>query len=186
MNNLDDIRAVAPADEAKWYVLHTYSGYENMVKENLEMVFKKNNLLDRLIEITIPVEDVVEEKAGKRKLVQRRMFPCYVLIKMIYDNSMWHMIVQTRGVTGFVGPQGRPIPLSEEEIRKMHLEKVVVTTDFKVGDSVKVNDGPLAGFVGEIDSIDPAAGKVKVVVSMFGRLTPVDLELFQVSRVEEF
>jgi transcriptional antiterminator NusG len=157
-----------------------------MVKDNLEMVFTKNNMQDRLLEITIPVEDVVEEKAGKRKVVQRRMFPCYVLIKMIYDNSMWHMIVQTRGVTGFVGPQGRPIPLSEDEIRKMRLEKTVISTEFKVGDQVKVTDGPLDGFIGEIESIDPANGKVKVVVSMFGRLTPVDLELFQISPVEEF
>lgn len=172
-------------EDAKWYVLHTYSGYENMVKDNLEMVFKKNNMQDRLIEITIPVEDVVEEKAGKRKIVQRRMFPCYVLIKMVYDNTMWHMIVQTRGVTGFVGPQGRPIPLSEDEIRKMHLEKVVVSTEFRVGDNVKVTDGPLEGFLGEIESIDAAAGKVKVVVSMFGRLTPVDLELYQISPVED-
>jgi transcriptional antiterminator NusG len=171
-------------EEAKWYVLHTYSGYENMVKENLEMVFKKNNMQDRLVEITIPVEDVVEEKSGKRKIVQRKMFPSYVIIKMIYDNSMWHMIVQTRGVTGFVGPLGRPIPLSEDEIRRMHLEKIVVSTEFKVGDKVKVTDGPLDGFMGEIETLDALAGKVKVVVSMFGRLTPVDLELFQIAPVE--
>lgn len=174
------------ATEAKWYVLHTYSGYENMVKDNLEMVFKKNNMTDRLVEITIPIEDVVEEKNGKRKIVQRKMFPAYVLIKMIYDNdSMWHMIVHTRGVTGFVGPQGRPIPLTEEEIRKMRLEKVTVDTEFKIGDKVSVTDGPLEGFVGEIESIDAANGKAKVVVSMFGRLTPIDLELNQILPIEE-
>ena len=91
--------------EAKWYVLHTYSGYENMVRDNLKMVFEKNNMLDRLMEITIPMEDVVEEKNGKRKIVQRRMFPCYVLVKMIYNNDMWHMITNTRGVTGFGSPK---------------------------------------------------------------------------------
>jgi len=171
-------------EDAKWYVLHTYSGYENKVKANLEMVFTKNNMRDRLVEITIPMEDVVEEKTGKRKIVQRRMFPCYVLIKMVYDNSMWHMIVNTRGVTGFVGPQGRPIPLTEDEIKRMRLEKVVVDTNFSIGDKVNVVDGPLEGFVGEIESIDLASGKCKVIVSMFGRLTPVDLELCQIEPID--
>ena len=169
---------------AKWYVLHTYSGYENMVRDNLRMVFEKNNMTDRLKEITIPMEDVVEEKNGKRKIVQRRMFPCYVLVKMIYNNDMWHMITNTRGVTGFVGPQGRPLPLTEDEIRRMHLEKIVVETNYAVGDRVKVTQGPLEGFVGEIDSLDVAASKCRVIVSMFGRETPVDLELYQIERVE--
>lgn len=170
-------------ENTKWYVLHTYSGYENMVRDNLKMVFEKNNLLDRLSDITIPMEDVVEEKNGKRKIVQRRMFPCYVLIKMDYNNDMWHMITNTRGVTGFVGPQGRPLPLTEDEIRRMHLEKVVVETDLKVGDKVKVTQGPLDGFVGTLDSIDAANSKCKVVVSMFGRETSVDLELYQIERL---
>lgn len=170
-------------EQAKWYVLHTYSGYENMVKVNLEMVFKKNNMLDRLEEITIPMEDVVEEKNGKRKIVQRKMFPCYVLVKMRYDNSMWHMVVNTRGVTGFVGPQGRPIPLTEDEIKHMHLEKIVVETEFKVGDKVNVTDGPLSGFIGDIEAINPELGKAKVIVSMFGRPTPVELELYQIEPI---
>lgn len=170
-------------DNAKWYVLHTYSGYENMVRDNLKMVFEKNNMLDRLMEITIPMEDVVEEKNGKRKIVQRRMFPCYVLIKMIYNNDMWHMITNTRGVTGFVGPQGRPLALNEDEIKRMHLEKIVVETDLSVGDRIKVTQGPLEGFVGTVESLDTANSKCKVVVSMFGRDTPVDLELYQVERL---
>ncbi len=173
-------------EEAKWYVLHTYSGYENMVRDNLRMVFEKNNMLDRLMKITIPMEDVVEEKNGKRKIVQRRMFPCYVLIKMIYDNSMWHMITNTRGVTGFVGPQGRPLPLTAEEIRHMHIDddEFVVETDYHVGDHVKVTQGPLEGFMGEIETLDASAGKCRVIVSMFGRETPVDLELRQIERAE--
>ncbi|MCI8413695.1 MAG: transcription termination/antitermination factor NusG [Clostridia bacterium] len=170
--------------EAKWYVLHTYSGYENMVRDNLKMVFEKNNMLDRLMEITIPMEDVVEEKNGKRKIVQRRMFPCYVLVKMIYNNDMWHMITNTRGVTGFVGPQGRPLPLTEDEIKRMHLEKIVVETNYHVGDRVKVTQGPLEGFVGEIETMDAGASKCRVIVSMFGRETPVDLELYQIERAE--
>ena len=155
-----------------------------MVKVNLEMVFMKNNLMDRLVEINIPMEDVVEEKNGKRKIVQRKKFPCYVLIKMDYDNSMWHIITNTRGVTGFVGPQGRPLPLTDEEVKRMRIEKVVSDTDFKEGDKVKVTDGALEGFVGTIESIDLANSKCKLSVSMFGRITPVELELYQIERAE--
>ena len=173
-------------EEAKWYVLHTYSGYENMVRDNLKMVFEKNNMLDRLKEITIPMEDVVEEKNGKHKIVQRRMFPCYVLIHMIYNNDMWHMITNTRGVTGFVGPQGRPLPLTDEEIKRLGLGRpTTFESDYHVGDSVKVTQGPLSGFVGEIQSLDVSAGKCRVIVSMFGRETPVDLEFYQIEKAVE-
>ena len=173
-------------ENAKWYVLHTYSGYENQVEMNLKMVFEKNNLTDRLFEITIPMEEVLEEKNGKKKLVKRKMYPCYVLIKMDYDNSMWHIITQTRGVTGFVGPQGRPLPLTEDEIRRMHLEKVVAKTDYKPGDTVKIIGGPLEDFVGKIETIDSENQKCRVSVSMFGRATPVDLELYQIEPVIEY
>ncbi len=172
-------------ENAKWYVLHTYSGYENMVKENLVLVFKKNDLLDKLVEITIPMEDVVEEKNGKTKIVQRRMMPSYVFIKMDYNNDMWHIITNTRGVTGFVGPLGRPLPLSEEEVKRMHLERpTLVVTDFEIGESVKIIDGSFEGFIGTIDSIDVPKEKCKVTVSMFGRLTPVELDLAQIERLE--
>ncbi len=168
-------------ENAKWYVLHTYSGYENMVKENLVLVFKKNDLLDKLFEITIPMEDVVEEKNGKRKIVQHRMMPCYVFVKMDYNNDMWHIVTNTRGVTGFVGPKGYPLPLTDEEVKRMHLERpAVVTTNFVVGQSVKVTEGALEGFIGTIDALDIAASKCKVTVSMFGRMTPVELELYQI------
>lgn len=172
-------------ENAKWYVLHTYSGYENMVKDNLLLVFKKNDLLDKLVEITIPMEDVVEEKNGKRKIVQRRMMPCYVFVKMDYNNDMWHIITNTRGVTGFVGPLGRPLPLTDEEVKRMHLEKpATVVTDFQIGESVKIIDGSLEGFIGTIDALDVAQGKCKVTVLMFGRLTPVELELYQIERAD--
>ena len=172
-------------EDAKWYVLHTYSGYESMVKDNLVLVFKKNDLLDKLVEIQIPMEDVVEEKNGKRKIVQRRMMPCYVFVKMDYNNDMWHIITNTRGVTGFVGPLGRPIPLTDDEVKRMHLEKpTVVVTDFKIGETVKIVDGSLEGFIGTIDALDVAASKCKVTVSMFGRLTPVELELSQIERAD--
>ena len=144
-----------------------------------------NNLTDRLVEITIPMEDVVEEKNGKRKIVQRKKFPTYVLIKMDYDNSMWHIITNTRGVTGFVGPNGRPLPLTEEEVKRMRLEKVVSSTDFKPGDKIKVTDGALEGFVGTIESVDLPNSKCRLSVSMFGRITPVELELYQIEHLDE-
>ena len=173
-------------ENAKRYVLHTYSGYENQVEMNLKMVFEKNNMTDRLYEITIPMEEVMEEKNGKKKLVKRKMFPCYVLIKMEYDNdSMWHIITQTRGVTGFVGPQGHPLPLTDDEIRRMHLEKVVAKTDYAAGDTVKIISGPLEDFVGKIESVDKENQKCRVSVSMFGRETPVDLELYQIEPAGE-
>ena len=173
-------------ENAKWYVLHTYSGYENQVEMNLKMVFEKNNMTDRLYEITIPMEEVMEEKNGKKKLVKRKMFPCYVLIKMEYDNdSMWHIITQSRGVTGFVGPQGHPLPLTDDEIRRMHLEKVVAKTDYAAGDTVKIISGPLEDFVGKIESVDKENQKCRVSVSMFGRETPVDLELYQIEPAGE-
>ncbi len=172
-------------ENVKWYVLHTYSGYENMVKDNLELVFKKNDMLDKLVEIAIPMEDVVEEKNGKRKIVQHRMMPCYVFVKMDYNNDMWPIITSTRGVTGFVGPNGWPLPLTDDEVKRMHLEKpVTVVTDFKIGETVKIVDGSLEGFIGTIDALDVAQSKCKVTVSMFGRLTPVELELYQIERAD--
>jgi len=168
---------------AKWYILHTYSGYETMVQDNLKTVFEKNNMSDRLIEVLVPMEEVLEEKNGKRKVVERKKFPCYVITKMVYENNMWHMVTNTRGVTGFVGPMGRPIPLTEEEIKRMQLEKVVVESNLKVGDNVKVLQGALKDFIGVVEAVDAVTSKIKVMVSMFGRNTPVDLEMYQVERV---
>ena len=181
-NNIDT--NVSENIDVKWYILHTYSGYENLVKVNLETVFKNNNIEDRLVEVTIPVEDVVEEKNGKRKVVQRKMFPGYVLIKMHYTRNMWHLVTGTRGVTGFVGPQGRPTPLTDDEIRRMRLEKVEIKTDFKVGDQVKVMQGPLADMAGEISSINLQTGKCNIVINMFGHPTPAELDIYQVERVD--
>ena len=170
-------------ENAKWYVLHTYSGYENMVKENLVLVFKKNDMIDRLFEVVVPMEDVVEEKNGKTKIVQRRLMPSYVFVKMDYNNDMWHMVTNTRGVTGFVGPQGRPLPLTDDEVKRMHLERpTTIITDFEIGETVKIIDGSFEGFIGTIDSIDVPKEKCKVTVSMFGRLTPVELDLAQIER----
>ena len=126
------------------------------------------------------MEDAIEEKNGKKKVVQRKMFPCYVLLKMRYTDDLWHTIVNTRGVTGFVGPAGRPLPLTDEEVRKMRLEKVAIDLKVDVGNKVKVVSGPLEGFVGDVLSVDQADQKCKVSVEMFGRQTPVDLDFAQI------
>lgn len=166
--------------EPKWYVVHTFSGYENMVMDNLYKVIEKNGLQEQILEVQIPMEDTIEEKNGKRKVVQRKMFPCYVLVKMRYQDNLWHTIVNTRGVTGFVGPAGRPLPLTQEEIRKMRLEKVNVDIKVNVGDKVKITSGPLESFVGDVQEVDNVEQKCKVTVSMFGRLTPVELDFGQI------
>lgn len=166
--------------EPRWYVIHTFSGYETMVMDNLYKVVEKNGLQEEIIEVQIPMEDVIEEKNGKKKVVQRKMFPCYVLVKMRYTDSLWHTIVNTRGVTGFVGPAGRPLPLTDEEIRRMRLEKVTIDIKINVGDKVKIISGPLESFLGEILAVDVLNQKCRVSVSMFGRLTPVEVDFAQI------
>ncbi len=170
-------------EEPKWYVLHTFSGYENMVQDNLYKVVETNNLQEDILEVKIPMEDTIEEKNGKRKVVSHKMFPCYVLIKMRYRDSLWHTIVNTRGVTGFVGPAGRPLPLTQDEIRRMGLEKINVDIKINVGDKIKVVLGPLEGFAGEVTEVDLENQKCKVTVSMFGRLTPVELDFSQIELI---
>ena len=182
-NNAQELETLR--EEAKWYVLHTYSGYENVAKENLEIVIDKYGLQKRIFDIIIPMEDVVEEKNGKRQVVSRKLMPGYIIVKMIYGDDIWHAITRTRGITGFVGPKGRPLPLTEEEIHKMRLEKVaVVATDLQENDKVEVLEGALNGFVGTVVSVDAIANKCRVIVEMFGRETPVDLSLEQVRKVD--
>ena len=171
-------------EEPKWYILHTYSGYEAMVKDSLEKLIENNNLGDYIVDLKIPMEEVIEEKNGKRKIVERKLLPCYVFIKMIYTNQIWYYVTSTRGVTGFCGPQGRPKPMSEDEIRKMRLEVPAVTDTFKVGDTVNVEDGPLAGFIGKITEVNDTAQKARIVTSMFGRSTEVEVEYVQIRKVE--
>ncbi|MEG1519737.1 MAG: transcription termination/antitermination protein NusG [Clostridia bacterium] len=172
---------MADIPEAKWYVLHTYSGYEAMVKDSLEKLIENNNLQDYIKEINIPMEQSIEEKNGKRKVVQRKLIPCYVFIKIAYTNDLWFVITNTRGVTGFVGPNGRPLPLTDDEVKRMRLEKVeVAAIDMKVGDEIMVMQGPLEGFNGKITQINANAQKVRAIVTMFGRDTEVDLEFSQI------
>lgn len=167
----------------KWYVLHTFSGYENVAKENLETVVEKFNLQDRIFDIIIPMEDVVEEKNGKKKLVQRKAMPCYILVKMKYADDLWHNVTRTRGITGFVGPKGRPLALTDEEVRKLRLENIKVEIDLKGGDRIEIINGPLNGMVGMVKEVNAETGVASVVVEMFGRETTVDVETSQVRKI---
>ena len=167
-------------EEPRWYVLHTFSGYENMVQDNLYKTIESHSLQDYILEVKVPMEDVIEEKNGKKKVVQRKKFPTYVLLKMRYTDDLWHTIVNTRGVTGFVGPAGRPLQLTEDEVRKMRLEKIVIDLKVDIGSKVKVVSGPLESFVGDVLAVDTENQKCKVSVEMFGRQTPVDLDFDQI------
>ena len=167
----------------KWYVLHTFSGYENVAKENLETVVEKFNLQDRIFDIVIPMEDVVEEKKGKKVLVQRKAMPCYILAKMKYADDIWHNITRTRGITGFVGPKGRPLALTDEEVIKLRLEKIKVEVDLEAGDRVEIVDGALNSMVGVVNAINLETGIASVTVEMFGRETAVEVELSQIRKI---
>lgn len=171
-------------ENAKWYVLHTFSGYENVAQKNLQTVIEKFNLQNRIFDIVIPTEDVVEEKNGKRKVVTRKLLPSYIYVKMIYGDDIWHAVTKTRGITGFVGPKGRPLHLTDDEVRKMQLEKnTVIDVNIAPNDKVEVLEGPLNGFSGTVISVDAASNKCRVIVEMFGRETPVDLSLTQVKKI---
>lgn len=172
-------------ETARWYVIHTYSGYEALVKDNIEKLIENNNLHDTIFDIQIPMEETIEEKNGKKKIVSRKLLPCYVFIKMIYSNNMWFLITNTRGVTGFVGPQGKAIPLGEDEVRKMRLEKrVIEDIGVSVGDTVCIIDGPLKDAVGVVTDLNPVSQKAKVRVSMWGTETEVELDYGQFEKTE--
>ena len=169
------------ADSAKWYVVHTYSGYENAVKTSIEKFVTGRGMEDQILRMEIPMETVTEvTDSGATKEVERKVFPGYVLIKMIMTDETWHLVRNVRGVTGFVGSANKAIPLSEEEVLAMGMEKHEIVVRYSVGDHVRIMDGPLASFTGVVEEIEPEKNRVSVVVSMFGRETPVELELDQV------
>ena len=171
------------SDSARWYVVHTYSGYENKVATNIEKMVENRRLQDLIQEVKIPTEKVVEIKDNKRKEIERKIFPGYVLVKMIVTDETWYIVRNTRGVTGFVGTTTKPVPLSQEEVDKLGVETTEIQIDYAPGDSVKITDGPLAGFVGIVEEIDKDKQKVKVKVSMFGRETTAELELGQAATI---
>ena len=176
---------------AKWYVIHTYSGYENKVVQNIEKVVENRKLHDLIQEISVPTERVTEIVDGKQKEVERKIYPGYVLVKMVMTDQAWYIVNSIRGVTGFVGadadakPMIRAIPLTEDEVRQLGIEKNVIEVKYAVGDQVRILDGPLTSFTGTVDQLDTEQNSVRVVVSMFGRETPVELELDQVEPIQE-
>ena len=174
------------AESAKWYVIHTYSGYENAVKTSIEKFVNGRNMQDLILRMEIPMETVTEvTDSGAMKEVERKVFPGYVLIKMVMTDEAWHLVRNVRGVTGFVGSANKPIPLTEEEVLAMGMEKHEIVVRYNVGDHVRIMDGPLASFNGVVEEIEPEKNRVSVMVSMFGRETPVDLELDQVEVIKD-
>lgn len=173
-------------EEAKWYVAHTFSGYENKVASNIQTVVENRNLHDLIQEVTVPTETVVEIKEdGTKKEVERKIFPGYVLVKMVMNDDTWYVVRNIRGCTGFVGPESKPVPLTDEEVKKLGVDKISVEVAYELGDLVNVIDGPLEGFSGTVDSIDTAKNSVQVTVSMFGRETSVEFELDQLEKVSD-
>ncbi|HHT94853.1 MAG TPA: transcription termination/antitermination protein NusG [Clostridia bacterium] len=167
-------------DLARWYVVHTYSGYENKVKADLEKIVENREMQEYIQEIVVPLEEVIEEKNGKRKITFKKIFPGYVIVKMIMNDQSWYVVRNTRGVTGFVGPSARPVPLTAEEVIQMRLEGMETVIDFNVGDNIRVIEGPFENFVGIIKEVDKDKRKVKVHISIFGRETPVELDYDQI------
>ncbi len=179
----EEVSGVRAIREPMWYVVHTYSGHENKVKVNIEKLVENREMQDLVLSVVVPTEDVIELKNGQRKIKTRKMFPGYVLIKMIVTNESWYLVRNTQGVTGFVGHGSEPVPLTIDEVRRMGIEKIIVEMDIKVGDSVKVINGPFEGFMGNISSFDEEKQTMRVLISMFGRDTLVELEYAQVDKL---
>ena len=175
------------AEAARWYVVHTYSGYENTVKATIEKTVESRNLQDQILAISIPLETVTEiTESGVSKTYDRKVFPGYVLVKMVYSDDTWHVIRNIRGVTGFVGTSSNdPTPLTEEEVYQMGVEKKEIVVNYAVGDTVRILDGPLSSFTGVVDESEIENNSVSVIVSMFGRETSVEFELDQVEVVSQ-
>ena len=175
------------AETAKWYVVHTYSGYENTVKATIEKTVESRQLHNQILDISIPLETVTEiTETGASKTYDRKVYPGYVLVKMVYSDDTWHVIRNIRGVTGFVGSSSNdPTPLTEEEVYQMGVEKREIVVNYAVGDTVRILDGPLSSFTGVVDELDVDKNSVSVIVSMFGRETPVEFELDQVEPISQ-
>lgn len=171
------------SEKARWYVMHTYSGHENKVKVNIEKMVENRGMEDVILEVKVPTEEKVEIKNGKKKVKESKLFPGYVLVKMHMTDESWYLVRNTRGVTGFVGPSSKPIPLTDQEIRSMGVEQPRVEVDIKVGESVKVTSGPFETFIGTIEHINMEKQTLKVRISMFGRETPVELEFDQIEKI---
>lgn len=173
------------SEEAKWYVIHTYSGYENKVKANIEKSVENRGIQHLIQNVEVLFEDIVEEKDNKQKIVKRKLMPCYVMIKMVMTDESWYVVRNTRGVTSFVGPASKPVPLTDEEVEKMGIETVrMADISVSVGDNVNVTSGPLEGFSGVVEEVNKETRKILVRVSMFGRETPVEVDANQLAALD--
>ncbi|EOD01487.1 transcription termination/antitermination protein NusG [Caldisalinibacter kiritimatiensis] len=171
------------SNKARWYVIHTYSGHENKVKANIEKLVENRAMQDVIHEVQVPTEEHIENKNGKKKVKERKMFPGYVLVKMIMNDESWYLVRNTRGVTSFVGPGSKPVPLTEEEVKALGVQEALPDIDLEEQDTVKVISGPFENFIGTVESINTEKRKVKVFVSMFGRETLVELDFEQVEKL---
>ena len=169
---------------ANWYVAHTYSGYENKVKANIEATVMSKNMEKVILEVVVPLHNVEETKSGMRKVVSKKIFPGYVLIKMYMTDESWYVVRNTRGVTGFVGPGSKPVPLTPEELTTLGIREKAPTIDLKVGDYIRVTNGPFENFEGLVEEINTEKRKLKVNISMFGRETPVELDFSQITKIQ--
>ena len=181
--NLDELEGLRGDGEAKWYVVHTYSGHENKVKVNIEKLVESRGMQNLVLDVIVPTEERVEIRNGQRKLKTKKMFPGYVRVKMIVTNESWYLVRNTQGVTGFVGHGSDPVPLTLEEVRRMGIEKVYIDLDINVGDTIKVINGPFENFMGTVEEVNPEKQTLRAKVSMFGRDTPVELDFAQVDKL---
>ena len=181
--NLDELEGLRGDGEAKWYVVHTYSGHENKVKVNIEKLVESRGMQNLVLDVIVPTEERVEIRNGQRKLKTKKMFPGYVLVKMIVTNESWYLVRNTQGVTGFVGHGSDPVPLTLEEVRRMGIEKMYIDLDINVGDTIKVINGPFENFMGAVEEVNPEKQTLRAKVSMFGRDTPVELDFAQVDKL---
>jgi transcriptional antiterminator NusG len=172
------------AERARWYVVHTYSGYENKVKVNLEKTIENRNLQELILNVEVPMEEQIEVKDGKRKVTQKKIFPGYVLLKMFMTDDSWYVVRNTRGVTGFVGPGSKPVPLTDDEVMNMGIVERTVNVDISIGENIKVISGPLENFVVLVKEINLEKHKIKALVNMFGRETLAELDFNQVEKID--
>jgi len=185
----EDVEVEASTEEpvGSWYVVHSYSGYENKVKQNLEQRIETMDMQGSIFEVVVPTEEEVEIREGKKRTTRKRVFPGYILVHMVLDDESWYVVRNTPGVTGFVGSGTRPIPLTESEVSKilerMEAEQPRIKVNFRLGETVRIVEGPFAGFMAVVDEIYPERGKVRVLVSFFGRETPVEMDFLQVEKI---
>ena len=171
------------SDEAKWFVVHTYSGYENKVKANIEKIVENRGMHEQILEVEVPVQDMIEIKNGQKKVIQRKVLPGYVLVKMFMNDDTWYVVRNTRGVTSFVGPGSKPVPLTEDEVKNMGIKAPVEVIDIVEGETVKVTHGPFEGSLCVVKEVNHHRHTLTVKISVFGRETPVELDFTQIQKV---